>query len=90
MRAIKCSRHQYFSFLVRQPVIFLFDEAHERCFVFCPAAIPIACACAGCQQAGKAELRVGFGRNGGEIARVIKLSAFLLLLFELPFLFLQT
>lgn len=34
MRAIKSTRHQYFSFLIRQAVIFLFDEAHERCFVF--------------------------------------------------------
>lgn len=34
MRAIKSMRHQYFSFLIRQAVIFLFDEARERCFVF--------------------------------------------------------
>lgn len=34
MRAIKCSRHQYFSVLIRQPVIFPFDEAHEKCLLF--------------------------------------------------------
>ena len=33
MSAIKSTRHQYFSALVRQAAIFPFDEAHQRCFV---------------------------------------------------------
>lgn len=36
MRAIKSARHQYFSALVRQAAILLFDQAHQRCFVFLP------------------------------------------------------
>lgn len=38
MSAIKSARHQYFSALVRRPEIFPFDEAHQRCFVFCSPA----------------------------------------------------
>lgn len=33
MSVIKSARHQYFSALVRQAAIFLFDKAHQRCSV---------------------------------------------------------
>ena len=34
MRAIKSTRHQYFSALISQAAVFPFDEAHRRCFCF--------------------------------------------------------